>query len=202
VAARRLARRDRRGAGLSPGDEATILEATAATVDSLAGQAAAATADAAGPFVLGCPAHHRAEELLVEMLAAVAGRAGSPVRGVSSRTLPADVEDQVARTRPAVVFVAVLPPGGLEQARYLCRRLRRRFDRLPIVVGYFGRARDFDRLLVRLRRAGASYVTTSLQQTRTQIAALLSRPDPPPAAAPAQSAPSAHTAEPERPGPA
>jgi hypothetical protein len=91
----------------------------------------------------------------------------------------------VARTRPAVVFIAVLPPGGLEQARYLCRRLRRRFDRLPVVVGHFGRARDFDRLLVRLRRAGASYVTTSLLQTRTQIRALVPGPAAEPSAVPA-----------------
>jgi hypothetical protein len=75
-----------------------------------------------------------------------------------------------------VVFVAVLPPGGIEQARYLCRRLRRRFADLPILVGYFGRSRDFDRLLVRLRRSGASYVTTSLAQARTQIKALVGAP--------------------------
>jgi hypothetical protein len=71
------------------------------------------------------------------------------------------------------VFIAVLPPGGLVQARYLCRRLRRRFRDLKIVVGYWGRARNFDRLLVRLRAAGASYVTTSLLQSRSQVQALL-----------------------------
>src|SRR5205807_1267110 len=91
----------------------------------------------------------------------------------STRTLPAEIETRIERERPAVLFVAVLPPGGVTQARYLCRRLRRRFADLPIVVGYFGRVRDFDRLLVRLRAAGASYVTTSVAQTSTQILALL-----------------------------
>ena len=168
VPALRLVRRDRRDAGLSPQDERQILAATAETVRGLGD--ATATSD---PVVLGCPAHHRAEELAVQMLAAVAPTAGFGVRSLSSRSLPADVEEEVARTRPAVVFIAVLPPGGFEQARYLCRRLRRRFEQLPVVVGYFGRARNFDRLLVRLRRAGASYVTTSILQTRTQIKALL-----------------------------
>ena len=46
-----------------------------------------------------------------------------------------------------------------------------------IIVGYFGRVRDFDRLLVRLRAAGASYVTTTLLQSRSQIEASL-RPEP------------------------
>jgi hypothetical protein len=79
-----------------------------------------------------------------------------------------------------VVFIAVLPPGRLVQARYLCRRLRRRFKDLKIVVGYWGRSRDFDRLLVRLRAAGASYVTTSLGQSRTQVKALLEAAQPRP----------------------
>ena len=185
VPALRLARRDRRDAGLSPADETLILQATADTVRELGGEVPASPAVPGEPFVLGCPAHHRAEELLVEMLAVVAARAGCTVRGVPSRALPADVEEQVAGSLPRVVFVAVLPPGGLEQARYLCRRLRRRFDKLPIVVGYFGRARNFDRLLVRLRRAGASYVTTSLLQTRSQLRALLPAPELQPAATPA-----------------
>jgi len=66
----------------------------------------------------------------------------------------------------------------MDQTRYLCRRLRRKFPELPIVVGYFGRFKDFDRLLTRLRAAGASYVTTSVSQTRTQILTLLTTGGP------------------------
>jgi hypothetical protein len=87
--------------------------------------------------------------------------------------LPVDVEAAIADRRPGLVFIPVLPPGGLEQARYLAKRLRTRFADLKIIVGFFGRARDFDKLLVRLRIAGASYITTSLLQTRSQIQALL-----------------------------
>ena len=84
-----------------------------------------------------------------------------------------EIEARIERENPALVVVAVMPPGGVVQARYLCRRLRRRFADLRIVVCYLGRVRDFDRLLVRLRAAGASYVTTSLLQSRSQIQALL-----------------------------
>ena len=73
----------------------------------------------------------------------------------------------------AVLFIAIVPPGGVVQARYLCRRLRRRFPRLRIVVGFWGKTRRFDRLLARLRSAGASYVTTSIEQTRRQIQSLI-----------------------------
>ena len=42
-----------------------------------------------------------------------------------------------------------------------------------IVVGYWGGTRTFDKLLVHFRAAGASYITTSSLEARTQIQALL-----------------------------
>ena len=45
-----------------------------------------------------------------------------------------------------------------------------------IVVGYWRRAKNFDRLLVSFRCAGASYVTTSLLQSQSQLRALLPVP--------------------------
>jgi DNA-binding response OmpR family regulator len=126
--------------------------------------------------VLAIPAHHRVEELTLQMLAQTLRAAGCDVELVTTRALPVDIERIIERDRPDLVFVAVMPPGGLIQARYLCRRLGKRFAGAKIIVGYWGKARDFDRLLVRLRSAGASYVTTSIGQTRTQVLALLDRP--------------------------
>ena len=117
--------------------------------------------------------------LAVRMIASTFTPDEARVEPISTRTLPADVELRVERDRPAALFVAIVPPGGMAQARYLCRRLRRRFAELPIVVGYFGPYRDFDRLLTRLRAAGASYVTTSVAQTRSQLLTLLNTPPAP-----------------------
>ena len=180
-----FARRHRKHGSLTPEDEAYILEATHAiieTVDSLPSQGATETpADkpqttAAPVLVVGCPAHHEAEELCLAMLGRLLRPDGFDVQARSTRTLPTDVETTIERESPALVFIAVVPPGGLVQAGYLCRRLRKRFPDLPIVVGYWGNPRQYDRLLVRLRKAGASYVTTSLAQTRSQFQALTSAP--------------------------
>jgi hypothetical protein len=126
-------------------------------------------------LILGCPAHHEAEELSVAMLAQLLKPDGCIVEAISTRALPAEVEAKVEEEGPALVFVAILPPGGLVQARYLCKRLRKRFGELPIVVGYWGDAQHYDRVLARLRSVGASYVTTSLLQSRSQIRALVTR---------------------------
>jgi hypothetical protein len=87
--------------------------------------------------------------------------------------LPMEIETWVAERSPALVFIAVLPPGGLVQARYLCKRLRRRFADLSIVVGYWGEVRDFDKLFRQVRSAGGHYLATSLLQARSQINTLI-----------------------------
>jgi predicted PurR-regulated permease PerM len=191
VPALRRARRDRADGGLSAEEEDRILAQTSTAVDHLltAGRAAGTSPDVApaagAPSVtmLGCPSHHRSEELVLRMLGATLTADGVRLEPTSTRMLPSEIEATVDRDRPAVVVIAVLPPGGLAQARHLCRRLRKRFPELWILVTYLGKARDFDRLLVRLRFAGASYVNTSILQTRGQIRALLPpRLEAPPAA--------------------
>lgn len=128
------------------------------------------------PLVIACAAHHRSEELAARMVVAGFDPAAFRTDVTSTRLLPVEIEARIAQDGPAAVVIAVMPPGGVVQARYLCRRLRRRFPDLAILVAYFGKARHFDRLLVRFRTAGATYVTTSAAQTRSQVQAVLSTP--------------------------
>lgn len=183
IPALRLARRDRERGGLTAQDENFILDSTQKVLDTLFGPAGPSPASLdSTTLLLGCPSHHRTEELTVQMIEMVLRGTGCRVEGVTTKTMPVDLESRIARDNVALLFIGVIPPGGLPQCRYLCRRLRRRFPELPIVVGYFGKARAFDKLLVKLRAAGASYVNTSVAQTRGQILAML-------AGAPAQTAP-------------
>jgi predicted PurR-regulated permease PerM len=189
-----LARVDRKNSGLSLEDEAFVFQATkdilehlsdhlsASPESSLAGDAESRVASPKEPrletasngvLILGCPAHHEAEEISILMLAQLLKPDGCRVDPISTRALPADVEARIEDESPALVFIAILPPGGFLQARYLCKRLRKRFPNLPIVVGYWGDARHYDKVLVRLRSAGVSYVTTSLHQSRSQVRALV-----------------------------
>lgn len=180
-----LARRDRRHGGLTAEEDEEIHETTAAILNGFA------TADAGEHrqrpvTILGCPAQDEAEEITLRMLDQVLAGDGIAVEVESTRALPTEVETRIRQERPALVFIAMLPPGGVDQVRYLCRRLRRRFPDLPIVVGSWGKPEKYDRLLVLLRSAGASYVTTSLEQSRNRILALVR-----PAAPSASSAPAA-----------
>jgi predicted PurR-regulated permease PerM len=130
------------------------------------------------PVVLGCPAHHEVEEVLLKMLTLVLEPQGLKQHMMTTKTLPADVLEFVRNEKPRLVFVAVIPPSGLLQASYLCRRLRKSYPELPIVVGYWGNKSRFDEVLVKMRSRGASIVTTSISQTQKQIAALVEKDSP------------------------
>jgi hypothetical protein len=194
-----LARRDRNHGGLQAAEEEFLYRATREIVAERCGLKAPAVKDAQGAracdlredgreppvpaspaeeqdhleLIFGCPAHHEAEELSLQMLAHLLADSGYRMEVLSSKALPAEIEARVGQDDPREVFIGVLPPGGLLQARYLCRRLHKAFPKLPIVVGFWGATpRNFDRILVRLRADGARYVTTSLLQSRSQLLAL------------------------------
>lgn len=170
----RMARRDRADAQLTAEAETRIFEQTLSitcpTRDTKVTSTQAATEKV---HVLACPSHHYADEITLNVLAEVLACRGLVAHVMSTRALTSDIETAIERNRPDFVVIGVMPPGGLPQTRYLCRRLRKRFPELHILVTYWGRPRNFDRLLVRLRRAGASYVLTSLEQTTAQISAML-----------------------------
>ena len=182
----RLARRDRLAGALTADDETRIFDDTLLIVrppGKLVEPEPVETPAIGCPRVLACPAHHRADEITMYVLAEALLPLGAKTTVMSTRSLPLDVERAVERDRPAVVVLGIVPPGGLPQATYLCRRLRKKFPDLPILVGYWGRSRNFDKLLVRLRKAGASYVLTSVEQTKAQVSAMLPKP---PAESPAE----------------
>jgi len=187
-----MARLDRQDAGLETEDEEYIINTTRTIINNIEASgveetetAEAGDAIAAVPepepavqnerrvLILGCPSHHQAEELVLQMLANLLRTDGCDVEVVSTKALPVEIEARVEQRVPDLVFIAVLPPGGLVQARYLCKRLRKRFPDQSIVVGYWGDVQDFDKLFRQVRSAGGNYLATSLLQARSHIASLV-----------------------------
>jgi hypothetical protein len=93
--------------------------------------------------------------------------------------LTAEVAAWVELRRPALLCIGTVAPGGLSQARHLCKRLRAQCPELEIVVGRWGLhdERDTDREL--LLAAGADHVATTVLDTQralAQVALTLVRP--------------------------
>ncbi len=126
------------------------------------------------PLGIAIAARHRGEEIV---LSALAHQLRDSVQLVSydQDDIP-DVEaNEIAAMSPSVIVIAVIPPRGLHEARYWCRALRAAGYKGYIIVACFGRFKNFDRLFLDVRRSGANWFTTTVDQTSRRIRSVANR---------------------------
>ena len=131
--------------------------------------------------ILGCPARDGADALALEMVRHVLDPAKYRLEVYGTGMLTAEVVDWVGLHRPALVCIGAVAPGGLSQARHLCKRLRSQCPDLKIVVGRWGLHDERDTDCQQLLAAGADYVETSVLDTRRALAEVrlaVARPAP------------------------
>ena len=170
-----LARRDHDKGDLEPEGYEFVLQAMRDTEGDLAAALAehSKPSAAAKAIILGCPGRDEADELALAMLGQMLRLAGYALELVSAQKLSAEVVGHIEQSSLAVVCIGSLPPGGLAQARYLCKRIRQQSPNVKIVVGRWGDHDNIERTERRLRDAGADFVATTLQASRDQIVPLL-----------------------------
>jgi predicted PurR-regulated permease PerM len=121
--------------------------------------------------IIGCPARDEADELALLMFRQLLDSTRYEIELMSDETLTSEVVFLVGEKSPALICIATLPPGGLAQARYLCKKLRARFPNLKIAVGRWGTASgDNNKILL---SAGADKVGTTMIETRDQMVQLI-----------------------------
>jgi hypothetical protein len=174
-----LVRRGRRGGELRPEDEELILGTTRQLLEDLDRRvppAATPSDSASGVLVLGLPACDEVDEVALLMLRHLCRAEGQDVRLHGSGDQSSGMIALVQQERPGLVFVSALAPGGLAQARYLCRRLRSQFPTLRIVVGRWGPRRGPRKSRKLLLHAGADRVVTTIGEARGQLMRLARAP--------------------------
>ena len=159
-----LVHRGRRAGELLPDDERFILQTTAELVAELFPDE---PADAGAPVVVGMPARDTVDEVALRLVRHLARLAGLDVRLAEGG--PAGMLASVQHGRPACVVVAAVGPGGLTEARYLCRRLRAQLPEARIVVGRWGLRREPNKARKALLTTGADVVTTTLTDAVRQM---------------------------------
>jgi predicted PurR-regulated permease PerM/CheY-like chemotaxis protein len=178
VPALTLAKRDRARGHLSVDEERIVVRATREILERLGDStvsAAARRGEATAPAardalrVFGCPARDEADEVVLLMFRSLCEVARVEVRVASAAMLSSEVVSVVGEQPPDVVLVAGLPPGGLSQTRYLCKRLRAGFADLPIVVGRWSSDEDPGEVRTALLAAGATEVGFTLIDTRRLV---------------------------------
>jgi predicted PurR-regulated permease PerM len=175
------AKQDRDRGLLSEGDAQFVGQATREILDVLAHDAAGPSDRDSGEFsvsdpgdtrvrILGCPARDEADAVALEMVRHLLDPARYRVEVSGTGMLTAEVAAWVELRRPALLCIGTVAPGGLSQARHLCKRLRAQCPELKIVIGRWGLhvERDTDREL--LLAAGADHVETTVLDTQRALA--------------------------------
>jgi len=129
----------------------------------------------AEPLVLGCPASGTGAALALRALGHQLVADGVRVETLWGGAGSLDVLASVAESRPAAVCIAALPPRGEVAARYLCRRLRRQFPTLPIVVLVLTGGDDAVSPAA-LIAAGANGVVASVRAARSELRTIVAPP--------------------------
>ncbi len=179
------ARRDRRHLQLPEADERYVWQATREIVLDLhtrqhAAKLVADVEGGAGPpgaahpvrriHMLASPVRDEADELGLIMLGHLIDPACWTIELTSPQLLASEVIALVESTRPAAICLGALPASGLAaRTRYLSKRLRARFPELRIIVGRWGLREEDGTARRHLEAAGASYVATTLVETREHL---------------------------------
>jgi hypothetical protein len=175
------AKQDRDRGLLSEGDVQFVGQATREILDMLAQDAPARsesdTADLceSDPAdirvrILGCPARDEADALGLEMVGHLLDPARHRLELSGTGMLTAEVVAWVELHRPSLVCIGAVAPGGLSQARHLCKRLRSQCPELKIVVGRWGLHDEKDTDCQHLLAAGADSVETTVFDTQRALA--------------------------------
>jgi predicted PurR-regulated permease PerM len=170
------AKQDRRYDSLTQDDAQFIFRSTREVVEDLdtrVPQQENGAAPLPRARILGCPARDEVDEIALLMFRQLFDPARYEVDLTRTPLLTSEVVSLVVETGPALICIGAVPPGGLAQARYLCKRLRARFPDLKIVVGRWGFREDTDETLAHLRSDGVDYVGTSLRDTRDEVMRLV-----------------------------
>jgi hypothetical protein len=186
------AKQDRDRGLLSEDDAQFVGQATREILDVLAHDAPASSVRDSGDLsvndpgdtpvrILGCPARDEADAVALEMVRHLLDPARYRIEVTGTGMLTAEMVARVDLDRPALLCIGAVAPGGLSQARHLCKRLRSQYPELKIVVGRWGLHDEKDTDRGHLLAAGADYVETTVLDTQralAQVALTLGRPAP------------------------
>jgi hypothetical protein len=177
-----LTARDRARGEISEADNANVVHTIRALIDAVPHPAAlergatiqAEESTAAPPRrVLGVSARSVMDEIIWEMLAQLFVATKVAIESVGSAYLGSEVTAVAEQQAPDLVCVISIPPGGLAQARYICRRLRAKLPSTPILVIRPGVQAHGKESAQKLTMDGASSIAFTLEEARATVDRLL-----------------------------
>jgi predicted PurR-regulated permease PerM len=176
-----LAEHDRHAHTLEEARERFIFEATRNLIDYLEERSEAKEETAAKPKSVAqrpapalciVAAHDEADHVAALALARMLPAHEFNARVIAFPLLAAEVMDEIAQNACKVVCISALPPHAAAQAGQLCKRLKRRFPELKVLVALWMSERA-DKLESRLHDVGVDVVVTRLPEAIDKLRELI-----------------------------
>src|SRR5262249_51762715 len=149
---------------------AFVLGATRATAEAILQPPGPGVAPPA-ITALGCPVRDQIDAAAFELLRHVLG-ADVNLRVASAEMLSSEVMALAAETRPTVICVGTVAPGGAAHARGVVKRLHARCPEATIVLAQWGAPEVLAGRAMTAAPGEAAVIVTALAQVREQILAL------------------------------
>jgi predicted PurR-regulated permease PerM len=126
---------------------------------------------ATGALVLCVPAADQADEIVAKLFTSVLISTA-----VEARTGLVPEGDEPA---PDAVIISALPPDAVTAARKACRRARKQWPGVPIIVGLWNASGDLQKTWPRLQGVGANRVVTSFADCLTELNVIVASAETP-----------------------
>ncbi len=182
------AERDRERGDISADQEELIWNTTQQFVEEFGAEYRAQHASREGEsaptsaLVVGVPVLDRADEIALSMLAQVLPP-HVKLEMIPRTVLAGELLTSFESATPDLVCVSALGPGGVGQIRYLSKRVRQKFQHLPVLVGRWSFQGDAAKMIANTKERGATHVVTRLQEALDEISRLHPAVAPEPQAA-------------------
>ena len=168
-----LAGRDHARSRIDADEQRTLVDGVREIVQAVGTPAGETAAAPAATRLFGAAARGDADAVILAMLRDLLTPSRVALDVASAELLASEVVRGVREHGSGIVVVSALAPGGLAQARFLCKRLRSSAPGVRIVVGRWGAGGDAEGAREALLAAGADAVTTNLVETRDLVLQLV-----------------------------
>ncbi|MBV8863817.1 MAG: AI-2E family transporter [Acidobacteriaceae bacterium] len=162
-----LAEQDRHAQALDEDREKLIYHATKDLINELSERPPFAS-PTRKLSVLCVPARDEADELVGLMLGHLLRLSGFSSDAIAIARVE-DMLGSIDQRSPDIVFISALPPFAMNHARSLCRRVRRMFPDLKVMVGFWDPSAEVSKIQERLGSDCVDKVITTLREAELQV---------------------------------
>lgn len=157
-------------------EQAKAVEAAAASLDvgTAEAETAAVVIEPPRGRVLCIPLRDEGDKIVARMLGQMLESERIETFVAAVESLTGELVESVESVEADLVVVSILPPLPQQDSRLLCRRLRKRYPRLPIVVGFWDGSKG-EGAQPLLAAKGDGEIVTSLADAVERARAVVSR---------------------------